>query len=476
MQEVEGGATTSLFDKAIDPNISDWSPPLLLGLSFQYLPPPPPTQQVRPTSAQYVRSSSAPVRPQQVKDIPVQSSLQYDEQLRKRPSSSRGYRTVDNRRPYSRATNSSKQKASISPLVNSISAFSDMPQQFMVQSNSNLANELPITKEDVDDDTMPSEVETILDGLSDNEISSPLSSSTSDEPVTTRDKIQPHRLAYSVTAESAFTPRLTIPTQHPTSANLAKRSEKKVNFIDPAPSASSAGIQESEVGGMIIEIIQRAKEQCESNEATLSAGTGIKGPTVDTSDFMSMPDTVAGATDLTKSSSNIRTAKDAKSEGRGDTREENDHSKSDTQNDNINKTADNQNSHPSPQTTSINNDSDNSVDSITPGKASYPPDELVKQTSLLSTTTSTLVDQPITSEKQPNPLARKTSIVSGKAAQTKKIKTSPSTKTVSPKNTKQPHSKQTTKQSTTSKAVKQPKKPNKMDQDWKKTILQKVKK
>ena len=246
--------TAALYDKVgqdidVDSDMYDWSlPPQLnrVGLSFQYLPPPPPQTPV--ISSQYVRPSSAPIRSQQVMNNSElslhQPSFQYDEQLKKRPSSSRGYR-ADNRGPYSRTTSAQKQTANISPLVNSTSALTGMPQQFsnMVRSNSSLVNGPLVNKEDVDDDTMPlDETETGLEGLSDIEMSS-IPSSTSDEPVTIRDKLQRYRQGgYSVMSESALNPRPPIPVQRSIPTNLSKikqSSEKRVNFIDPVPTSSS---------------------------------------------------------------------------------------------------------------------------------------------------------------------------------------------------------------------------------------------
>ena len=242
---------------------------------------------------------------------------------------------------------------------------------------------------------------------------------------------------------------------------------------------------------MITDIIQRAKEQCETvqNKETLSADTAIKEPTVDTSGFTGIP----VESDLSKGSSNISITKDIISEEDIADAQKTKSVLGNVPND-INENPDNQNSQQSSQTISINNDSDDiNVDRITPGKASDldQPDELIKQTSsmvLLSIkATPSIVDEPITNKKQPDPSTRKTSITTrktsiapGKAAQTKRMKTNPSTKTFVPKNAKQPNSKQTTskpKQGSTSKGAKQSsKKPNKVDQDWKKTILQKVKK
>lgn len=241
-------------DVDADSDMDDWSlPPQLnrVGLSFQYLPPPTPPQTPVVSSGyqQYVRPSSAPVGSRQVMNNSElslhQPSFQYDEQLKKRPSSSRGYR-ADNRGPYSRGTLSTpKQTANISPLVNSTSA---LPQQFsnMVKSNSSLVNGSLVNKEDIDDDTMPlDEAETALEGLSDIEMSS-LPSSTSDDPIIIRDKIQRHRQGeYSVMSESALNPRPPIPVQRSIPTNLSKikqSSEKKVNFIDPVPSSPASGI------------------------------------------------------------------------------------------------------------------------------------------------------------------------------------------------------------------------------------------
>lgn len=248
--------TAAMYDKVgqdvdVDSDMDDWSlPPQLnrVGLSFQYLPPPTPPQTPVVSSGyqQYVRPSSAPVGSRQVMNNSElslnQPSFQYNEQLKKRPSSSRGYR-ADNRGPYSRGTISTqKQTANISPLVNSTSA---LPQQFsnMVKSNSSLVNGSLVNKEDIDDDTMPlDEAETALEGLSDIEMSS-LPSSTSDEPITIRDRIQRHRQGeYSVMSESALNPRPPIPVQRSIPTNLSKikqSSEKKVNFIDPVPTSSS---------------------------------------------------------------------------------------------------------------------------------------------------------------------------------------------------------------------------------------------
>ena len=258
VQEVEDGVTAAMYDKFgqdvdVDNDMDDWSlPPQLnrVGLSFQYLPPPTPPQTPVVSSGyqQYVRPSSAPVGSQQVMNNSElslhQPSFQYDEQIKKRPSSSRGYR-ADNRVPYSRGTTPSpKQTANISPLVNSTSA---LPQQFSntVKSNSSLVNEPLVNNEDVDDDSMPlDEPETALEGLSDTEMSS-LPSSTSVEPVTIRDKIHRHSQGeYSVMSESALiNHRPPIPAQRSIPTNLSKikqSSEKKVNFIDPGPVPTSS--------------------------------------------------------------------------------------------------------------------------------------------------------------------------------------------------------------------------------------------
>ena len=286
--------TAAMYDKVgqdvdVDSDMDDWSlPPQLnrVGLSFQYLPPPTPPQTpvVSNGYQQYVRPSSAPVGSQQVMNSSElslhQPSFQYDEQLKKRPSSSRGYR-ADNRGPYSRGTISAqKQTANISPLVNSTSA---LPQQFsnMVKSNSSLVNGPLVNKEDVDDDTMPlDEAETALEGLSDIEMSS-LPSSTSDEPITLRDKIQRHRQGeYSVMSESALNPRPPIPAQRSIPTNLSKikqSSEKKVNFIDPVPTSSSEKkvnpAPSSQASGIGSTLTKNTKEQSESTTEQLGSTT-----------------------------------------------------------------------------------------------------------------------------------------------------------------------------------------------------------
>ena len=220
----------------------EWSlPPQLnrLGLSFQYLPPQPPS--LTPADPQCVRPSSAPVKYQQVKN-PSELSLRqsFNEQLKKRPTSSRGHRTTDNG-PYSRSLRQTTM-ISQSPLV-SYGSLTGVPQQFsdLVKSNSSLVNGAPICKEDVDDDSMPmDEAEAVLEGLSDIEISQLSQCNRSDESI--RDKL-PHGQAYSDQPELAnhvllTNPASSIPKQRSFFATTSKTkqlSEKKVSFIDAVP-------------------------------------------------------------------------------------------------------------------------------------------------------------------------------------------------------------------------------------------------
>ena len=381
-----------------------------------------------------------------------------------------------------------KQTANISPLINSTSALTGIPQQLNRMTQQ--SNELP-TKEDVDDDSMPlEEAEAMmLDGLSDIELSSPLNSSTSDEPVFVRDKIQPRRLAYSVTAESALTPRPT--TIRPNLAKVKQSSEKKVNFlIDSVPSGSSP-VKENEVhvGDMITEVIQKAKEQCENEVTTPVDGTIQESTMVDISD---QPTTIADTTpakgDSTESKGDSTESKGDSIESQGETdaksaetddhnqnsvgTEGNDHSilvqsgryQSDDNN------IDNQSPHPpsSPQTTSGNNGSDH----LTTDAATHTPRiDVVQQPTIISPTTSKVKSTLLV--KKPSSTAPCKPTQARKPIRTTSV-------TIDSQNIKKSNSKQTNKakQNTTSKGGKQPssKKPSKMDNDWKKTILQNVKK
>ena len=218
----------------------EWSlPPQLnrLGQSFQYLPLQPPS----PADRQCVRPSSAPVKYQQVKNPSElslrQSSFQYNEQLKKRPTSSRGHRPTD-KGPYNRSLRQTTM-ISQSPLVN-YGSLTGVPQQLsdIVKSNSSLVNGALISNEDVDDDSMPmDEAETVLEGLSDIEVS-PSSQSTRSEESVIKDKLQRGQ-AYSVQSESTNVPVPSIPKQRSfssaTTSKTKQQSEKKVSFIDTAP-------------------------------------------------------------------------------------------------------------------------------------------------------------------------------------------------------------------------------------------------
>lgn len=448
----------SLFDKAdqdidVDQDVYDWSPPSQLnrvGQSFQYLSES--SSQVKPTDVQYVRPRSAPVRSQRARndsDLSLrQSSFKYDDQQRKRPNSSRGYRSIDNKGLYNR---NSKQTANISPLVNSTSG---IPQQFsnMTTSNSSLANGPLINKEDVDDDTMPfDEPEATLDCFSDTAIS-PLNSVALNEPVTTRDEMPARRQSYSVTEETDRNPRLTIPLQHSISTNLAKAkqsSEKKVNFmIDSAPSSSVT--QESEVGNMITEIIQNAKQQLDSNETAEDK--------CNVSIVVTAPEESAVFTSYS-----------------ADTTETNDPN---SQTDLEKTTSDKKASEPLPQTTSYTADGsspkdldfmEQPIDPIEPGSSVEQIEE-----------TATPAASPNTPKKRSSLLVKKSSSTS--PALTKKTSSGPalvkkvksSTSKLGAKSSKQFDSKQ----SKTKQGGKQTsaKKPKNMGQDWKKTILQTMKK
>ena len=512
--------TAALYDKVghdddddVDSSDTyDWSlPPQLnrVGLSFQYLPPPPQAPVISSGYHQYVnRPSSAPVRSQQVMNNSElslhQPSFQYDEQLKKRPSSSRGYRT-DNRGPYSRTTSGPKQTANISPLVNSTSALTGVPQQFSntIKSNSNLVNEPLVNKEDVDDDTMPLDE---LEGLSDIEISSSLQRSASEEPVTIRDKLQRHRQAYSVMSESALNHRPSIPVQRSTPTNLSKKpSEKKVNFIDPVPQSTSG----SEIGNGLT---KNTKEQNEPTSEQYGA---------------TQYDEAASVEHNLKDAKSAEIVDDANENNYADlTEESNLNSMSDLRNtaqyQKADKTVDNQSTHSLPQTTASHhaNSSTNTIpkemedsDPIVNGQLldeAAIPSHLSLQTESQPTTNTPMIivedvdsvpEQVLIDAAPANKPAIRSSIVPGKsgkaAAQAKNLKRTSSKKlnaktsrmfdSTQAKNLKRTSSKMLNAKTsrmfdskTASKSkqgVKQTsKKSKKINQDWKKTILQTMKK
>ena len=395
--------------------------------------------------------------------MPDQPSFQYDEQLKKRPSSSRGYRGADNRGPYSRTPPNLKQTANIiSPLVSTVT---NMPQQLSstLRSSSILVNEPPINKGDVDDDTMPlDEADTMLEGLSSNETSS-VNITTSDQPIALRNKIPARRQAYSVTADSALTPRPTIPTLHsiPTIHTKAKQSsEKRVNFmIDSVPPPSSDSVppsSRSDLSSMITEIIENAREQC-----------------VTTQDE---------ADDAERSTSDVFTADnvsaekiDDPSETTADTAEtENDpNSIFDPADEQVNVVANYQNFE-QPQTASqLNNDADKGQEETKQhDPTGWEPtdiDPLVMEEMIAA-------NKPDTVKKLSKLSLKKSSFLkAGNTGQPKKVKNSSSVKKLVAKTSKQ-FDPAKSKKNTTAAKQQTSKKSNKTNQDWKKTILQKVKK
>ena len=475
----------------------DWYPPCQLNrqeLSFQYLPQPHPPARVSQDYGQV----SVPVGSQQVtsnSNLSLhQSSSQFDEQLKKRPSSSRGYRTVDNRGPYSRTTNNSKQTASISPLVNSTSAsMAGIPQQLSntLRSNSDLVDQLSINA-DVDDDTMPlEEAETLLESYPDVESSSSLDVCSSDVPMAIiRDKIQPRRQAFSVTAESALTPRPIIPIRRsiPTMPASKKHStEKRVNFmIDPEPTPSH-----SAVGNAINRIIQNAKEQCEvmENEVEHIDVVDIADTKAATSaDITDDPSKTTADTTIAESDPN--SISDPANEKITDNKSD-PNSIPGPANEKI---TDNKNSH-RPQTAShLNTNADNGqkVDSSPQETEDLDPtmeepadiDPVMKELldidptlkeKLKGETVTPSTNKPILSKK-----TSKLSVKSSSSSKTAQVKgVTSSAKKVGAKNSKQfdPVSSKVKQNATKQLAGKQTtKKPKKVAEDWKKTVLQNVKK
>lgn len=470
------------------------------GASFQYLPPS--TQ-----ATDDVRPSSAPVRSQQVTNksdlLLHQPSFQHDEQHKKRPSSSRGYRSADSRGPQNWTPSNMKQMTNISPLVNSVTS---MPQQFnnTLTSSRDLANEPPIDKEDVDDDTMPlDEAETILEGLSSNE--SHVNMATSDEPVALRNRIPARRQAYSVTAESALTPRPIIPTLHsiPTiSGKVKQSSEKKVNFmIDFMPPAPK-----SDLSNMITETIENARaqrdttqqneanditktiqnEQCETaqqNEANdvteIIQNTSEQRETAqqDATNDAEQSTGVVFTVDNVDGKSAEKTDDPIETNAADTAETEIDpNSITDSANEQVNVVADNQNFEQPQSITHLNIDADSDrkeIDLSVEQLVDVDPQILEE---LIA------ANKPPTSKKQSKlSLKKSSSLKAGKTVQPKKIKSSTSAKKLSAKTSKQfdpPAKKNTTTKSNVKRSAKQPtsKKPNKMGQDLKKSILQKVQK
>ena len=417
-----------------------------------------------------------------------------------------------------------KQTANISPLVNSVTS---MPQQFSItlKSNSNLANESPINKEDVDDDTMPlDEAEAMLEGLSSNETSY-VNMTTSDEPVALRNRIPARRQAYSVTAESALTPRPIIPTLHsiPTiSAKAKQSSEKRVNFMidfmPPASKSDSSNViteiienarkecettQPNEAND-ITEIIQNSREQCETaqqDEVNITeiiqnreqCETAQQDEANDiTQNSREQCETIQqdAANDAEQSTSVVYTADniDAKSAEKtddpietnpADTAEtENDpNATTDLANEQVNVVTDNQNFEQPQSTSQLNIHADGDEKEMK--KLDLSVEELIDVDPRMLEELIAANKPPTSKKRSKLSLKKSSSMKAGKTVQPKKVKSSTSVKKLTAKTSKQFDPSTKAKNSTTAKPnAKQPtsKKPNKMEQDWKKTILQKVQK
>lgn len=223
-------------------------------------------------------------------------------------------------------------------------------------------------------------------------------------------------------------------------------------MIDHAPPLSSV-TEEDEVGNMITEIIQKAKEQCETMQDDEGDGANTNNDDI-----------------MVKN--NARSA-DKPSNNNADTTGDSAYTKvisnqGDTPNDVINEIADNQNSFPSVPSVQItshdgplNIDAYDSIDNL-------ELEQLIAE------------NKPAAVKKRSNLLIKQTSsMLQGKATQAKKLKSSSSiaTKKLGSKISKQFEKATKAKQSTAKQGVKQTsKKPNKVNQDWKKAILQKVKK
>ncbi|XP_065899962.1 uncharacterized protein [Dysidea avara] len=252
LREAEDGVTTTLFGKSgeveVPPSVADnefqygaevtsqQSRPA--GNEFRYLPPPPSlTQLVRPVSAPPSQRT-----PNQSEILLDQS--QHD-QIKKRPSTSRGYRTAD-RGPYIRSTSSGVKQAIVSPLVSSAT------NKTVTNVSSGKFDPSTDTEEDLDDDTMPlEEADTILaGGLSNTEIVTPPGSMATLEEPSTSSKIQPQRQTGSALSLK--------PSSSLSSRRQSSSSEKKVNFSLTLGLAELPGIPEITEPPM-------AKEQCEAD-------------------------------------------------------------------------------------------------------------------------------------------------------------------------------------------------------------------
>ena len=260
MQEAEDGVTSTLFGKSGEAEITSRPSSMAdqceaevniqqsrpAGNEFQYLPPPPSlTQLVRPVSAPPAGSQKTPPN---LSEISLDQS-QHD-QIKKRPSTSRGYRT--DRGQYSRGASSGIKQAIVSPLVSTNNTVTTMSSGKFDPSTD--------TEEDLDDDTMPlEEAETILtSGLSNMEIVTPPSSMATLESPSTSSRVQPQRQAESALSQKS---------------RRSSSSEKKVNFsltlgsagLSEIPEITEPVVTEPQVNTMVSNIIQIAKEQCEAD-------------------------------------------------------------------------------------------------------------------------------------------------------------------------------------------------------------------
>jgi len=242
-----------------------------VGNDFQYLPPPPSlTQLVRPVSAPPVAESQ---RTPNLSEISL-DQLQCD-QLKKRPSTSRGYRNVD-RGPYNRSISSGIKQAIVNPLVSSNSN-----NKTVTTTSSGKFDPGTDTEEDLDDDTMPlEEADTVL--TSGTEIVTPPSSMATLEGPSTSSRVQPQRQT-----------GLVLSLKPSSSRRRSSSSEKKVNFsltlgpgeLPEIPEIAEQAMTEPHVNTMVSNIIQIAKEQC---EADLVPDQAVSTPTDDEVDTLSV--------------------------------------------------------------------------------------------------------------------------------------------------------------------------------------------